>query len=191
MKKSLFKFTAPVLAAGLALSAHGGVSAADNKAEKAEAKENKVQISKGFAKGSDVSHRLLPVEKKLFAVNGSLDEIGTALESEVSLTAEEFVYYQEEIDSAFGKLGAATNQLNAVTKKFDENSTEVIDVEVSISAAFDAAQLTQQQLDSLEIVEELPPVEEPEVPEEPTEPAPEPEPTDPVEPTEPEEPVTP
>ena len=170
MKKSLFKFTAPALAVVLALSAHGGVSAADNNAEKAEEKEKKVQVSQSFNKGADVSHRLAPVEKKVFAVNDNLVELGSELEGKESLTVEESAYYQEQVDSVFGKLGAATNQLDAVTKKFDENSVEVIEVEVSISSAFDVAQLTQEYLNSLEIVEEDPAVEEPEVPEEPTEP---------------------
>ena len=187
MKKSLFKFTAPALAVGLALSAHGGVSAADNKAEKAEAKENKAKVSQSFKKGSDISHRLVPVEKKVFTANDILVELGTELEGKETLTVEEFAYYQEQVDSVFGKLGAATNQLEAVTKKFDDNSAEVIEVEVSISSAYDAAQLTQAYLNSLEVIEEVPEVDEPETPEEPTEP----EPTEPEEPTEPTEPVTP
>ncbi|RLQ84898.1 hypothetical protein [Planomicrobium sp. Y74] len=178
MKKSLFKFTAPALAVGLALSAHGGVSAADHKAEKAEAKENKAQVSQSFKKGSDVSHRLVPVEKKVFSANDNLVELETELVGKESLTAEELVYFQGQVDSVVGKLGAATNQLAAVTKKFDENSTEVIKVEVAIGSSIDAAQLTQQYLNSLEIVEEVPELEEPEVPTEP-------------EPTEPDEPVIP
>lgn len=173
MKKSLLKFTTPALVVGLALSAGGGVSAADNKVE---VKENKAEFNQSFKKGSDVSHRLAPVEKKVSAVNKDLVEIGTELEGEETLTFEELVEYQEQIDNAYGKLGAASNQLNAVTKKFDENSLEVIDVEVAITSAMNATQLTQEYLSALEVIEEFPEIEEPE---------PEPEPEVP------EEPITP
>lgn len=161
MKKSLFKVTAPALAIGLALSTQGTVLAAGPNAEakvKADVKIEQSQFSKG---GADVTHRLVPIEKRISSVNFEVAETVAELQAVESLSLAEYLAYEEELNSQFGKIGASTNQLEAVTKKFDETVPEVIAAELAITTAFTQTLEAQNLLDSIAIVEDVPEVDVP------------------------------
>lgn len=80
------------------------------------------------------------------------------LEAKESLSFEEYAYYQEALNALFGKVGASTNQLQAVTKKFGEDSPEVAEAKASINAAFSTLVEAQDLLDSIDVIEEVPEV---------------------------------
>ncbi|MFC6040388.1 hypothetical protein ACFPYN_13245 [Paenisporosarcina macmurdoensis] len=163
MKTSLLKITVPVLAIGLAFSAQGSVSATSPDAG-TQAKVN-VEVNAGkeisLAKGGDFTHRLTPIDERIFSVNSEIEEIIVVLEDAESITFEEYFFYQEKLNSLDNRLNASTNQLNAVTKKFDGDSVEVTELELEIEASFVATLEAQNLLDSIDVVPELPEIEEP------------------------------
>lgn len=165
MKKSLYKMTAPALAIGLAFSAQGGALAASPNAQanvNAEVKAEVKAEQRGFLNGgASLSHRLIPIEKRISSVDVEVAELTAELEATGSLSFEEYVYYQEQLNALFGQVGASTNQLQAVTKKFGEDSAEVAEAKAEINAAFSVTLEAQNLLDSIDVIEELPEVEEP------------------------------
>ncbi|MGK7377544.1 hypothetical protein ACSFXN_06850 [Planococcus sp. 1R117A] len=163
MKKSLLKFTAPALAIGLTVSAQGSVLAASPHADVNAKAEVKVEQGKAFKGGADVSHRLNPVEKRISKATSQVSEITSELKDAEALSYEEYLKYQEQINAVFGTLGASTNQLEAVTKKFDDNASEIIAVKLDLNSAFESAVETQSLLESIDVIEEVPEVEVPDV----------------------------
>jgi hypothetical protein len=173
MKKTLFKLTAPALAAGLTLSVSGGALAAGPDIHANVKAQAKVE-QKGTVNGADLSHRLIPIEKRISSVDFEIAALTAELEAAESLSYEEWVYYQEALNALFGQVGASTNQLQAVTKKFGADSAEVAEAKGEINDAFSTLVQAQALLDAIEVTVEVPEVdlpEEPEVPEAPTEPA--------------------
>lgn len=120
-----------------------------------------------------VTHRLIPIENRISSVEVEVAETIAELQAVESLSLAEYLIYQDELNAQFGKIGASTNQLIAVTKKFGDTVPEVLAAEVAINAAFATALEAQNLLDSIVVIEEVPevPVEEPteEPAEEPTE----------------------
>ncbi|MFD1861522.1 hypothetical protein [Planococcus chinensis] len=166
MKKTLIQLTAPALAAGLAFSGTGGALAAGPDAHANVKAQVKVEQS-AKVNGADLSHRLLPIEKRISSVDFDVAALTAELEAKESLSYEEWVYYQEGLNALFGQVGASTNQLMAVTKKFGEDSAEVAEAKAEINEAFSTLVQVQALLDSIEVTVEEPEVETPEVPEAP------------------------
>ena len=163
MKTSLFKITAPALAIGLALSAQGGVYAAGPNAETQAKANTEVNVGqKNFlGVGASLTHRLAPIDNRISSVDFGVAELSAELEATESLTFEEYFFYEEQLTSYLNRLNASTNQLEAVTKKFDEDSAEVTEVEVALDASLTATLEAQNLLNSIDVIEELPDVEEP------------------------------
>lgn len=163
MNTSLLKITVPVLAIGLAFSAQGGVSATSPDAG-TPAKVN-VEVNAGkeisLAQGSDFTHRLTPIEERIFSVNSEIEETIVVLENAESITFEEYFFYQEKLNSLVNRLNASSNQLNAVTKNFDKDFVEVTELEEAIEASFVATLEAQNMLDYIDVIPELPEIEEP------------------------------
>lgn len=164
MKKTLFKLTAPALAAGLALTASGSAFAAGPDANANVKAQVKVE-QKANVNGADLSHRLIPIEKRISSVDFDIAALTAELEAAESLSYEEWVYYQEALNALFGQVGASTNQLQAVTKKFGEDSAEVAEAKGEINDAFSTLVQAQALLDAIEVTVEVPEVEVPEEPE--------------------------
>ncbi len=163
MKTSLLKITVPVLAIGLAFSAQGGVSATSPDAGTSAKVNVGVNAGKEItqAQGTDFTHRLTPIDERIFSVDSEIEEITLVLEGAESITFEEYFFYQEKLNSLVNRLNASTNQLNAVTKKFDVDSVEVTELEVAIEASFVANLEAQNLLDSIDVVPELSEIQEP------------------------------
>ncbi|MDN7246927.1 hypothetical protein [Planococcus shenhongbingii] len=160
MKKSLLKFTAPALAIGLMATAQGSALAENPLADAKAKTEVKVEQSTVSKSGADVIHRLNPIEKRISAAASQLTEITSDLEEEKTLSYKEYFDYQEQLNAVFEKLGASTNQLQAVAKKSDEHSAAAMAVKFELNAAFESAVKAQSLLESVDVNEEAPETEE-------------------------------
>ena len=154
MKKTFIKAAAPALAIGLAFSGQAGAEAANPNAN-AKAEVNSVTQAVQY-NGASLSHRLSPVENRLSSVESEVASIVSELANVDTLTPDQFEYYQGLVDSLFGRVNASTNQLQAVTKKFDDNAPEIVEVEIAINEVYNSAFTTQNLLDSIEVVPEEP-----------------------------------
>ncbi|MDB0579436.1 hypothetical protein [Salinicoccus roseus] len=181
-RRSLMKLTAPALAIGLALSGQGDAEAASPNANINGIVNSNAQVSQ--SNGASLDHRLSPVENKLQSVQLEANFIASQLEDAESLTPEQYEYYKGEIDSLLNRANASTNQLNAVSNKFGNDASGIIEVEGDINLTISLILDLEDLLEGIEIVPEEPVEEAPdeETPEEPVEEVPDEEtPEEPVE----------
>src|SRR5690625_364702 len=105
MKKSLAKITVPALALGLAVTVHGGDAEAANPNASINGKINSnANAQAAQQNGAGLDRRLSPVIDRIQSVELEASFLTSGLAESTVLTPDEYLVYQEELESLLNRL---------------------------------------------------------------------------------------